>query len=99
MKTSKLYILITIVITWWALASCSSQSKADIPRKNVSPEAIQKALADSEGLFKQREDLDKLRTAMNDQKLVMMELDASSRPKAKIENKDVRKVFIDFSDE
>jgi tetratricopeptide (TPR) repeat protein len=64
MKTGKLYILITIVITWWALTSCSSKSNADIPRKNVSPEAIQKALADSEGLFKQREDLDKLRSAI-----------------------------------
>jgi tetratricopeptide (TPR) repeat protein len=64
MKTGKLYIFITIVITWWALAACSSQSKADIPRKNVPPEAIDKALADSEPLFKQREDLDKLRTAI-----------------------------------
>jgi tetratricopeptide (TPR) repeat protein len=30
----------------------------------VSPEAVQKALSDSEGLFKQREDLDKLRAAI-----------------------------------
>ena len=64
MKTSKLYILITIVITWWALSACSSKSNADIPRKNVPPEAIQKALVDSDSLFKQREDLDKLRTAI-----------------------------------
>jgi len=64
MKTGKLYIFITIVITWWALAACSSKSSADIPRKNVPPEAIQKALTDADGLFKQREDLDKLRTAI-----------------------------------
>jgi hypothetical protein len=44
-------------------------------------------------------DIDKLRTAMNDQKLVLLELDAYSRPKAKIENKDIKKVFIDFSEE
>lgn len=44
-------------------------------------------------------DIDKLRTAMNDQKLVLLELDAYSRPRAKIENKDIKKVFVDFSDE
>jgi hypothetical protein len=44
-------------------------------------------------------DIDKLRTAMNDQKLVLLELDAYSRPRAKIENKDIKKVFIDFSEE
>jgi hypothetical protein len=44
-------------------------------------------------------DIDKLRTAMNDQKLVLLELDAYSRPRAKIENKDIKKIFIDFSEE
>jgi tetratricopeptide (TPR) repeat protein len=64
MTTSKLYILITIVITWWALSACSSKSNADIPRMNVPPEVIQKALLDSDNLFKQRDDLDKLRLAI-----------------------------------
>jgi hypothetical protein len=44
-------------------------------------------------------DIDKLRTAMNDQKLVLLELDAYSRPRAKIENRDIKKVFVDFSEE
>jgi hypothetical protein len=44
-------------------------------------------------------DIEKLRTAMNDQKLVLLELDAYSRPRAKIDNKEIKKVFIDFSDE
>lgn len=44
-------------------------------------------------------DIDKLRTVMNDQKLVLLELDAYSRPKAKIDNRDLKKVFIDFSEE
>jgi hypothetical protein len=44
-------------------------------------------------------DIDKLRTAMNDQKLVLLELDAYSRSRAKIENKDIKKVFIDFNEE
>ncbi len=65
MKPSKLYILITIVITWWALSACSTESTASIPTtKQVAPEAIEKALTDSEALFKQREDLDKLRAAI-----------------------------------
>ena len=44
-------------------------------------------------------DIDKLRTAMNDQKLVLLELDAYTRNNAKIENKDIKKAFIDFSEE
>jgi tetratricopeptide (TPR) repeat protein len=64
MKTKKLYILITFVITWWALTSCSSKPPAQAAPDRVSPEATQKALADSENLFKQREDLDKLRVAI-----------------------------------
>jgi len=64
MKTRNLYILITFVITWWALAACSSKSVAIDPPQKATPEAIQKALIDSENLFKQREDLDKLRAAI-----------------------------------
>lgn len=44
-------------------------------------------------------DIDKLRTAMNDQKLVLLELDAFSKPRAKIDNKEIKKVFVDFSEE
>src|SRR5262245_1256688 len=64
MKAGNLYILITIVITWWLLAGCSSKSTASIPRERVSPEQIQKSLNDAESLFKQREDLDKLRSGI-----------------------------------
>ena len=64
MKTRNVYILITIVITWWTLSGCSTESTASIPLERVPPEAIQKALADSEPLFKEREDFDKLRTAI-----------------------------------
>ena len=64
MKSSKLYILITIVITWWALPSCTTECKACGPHEQIPPEAIQKAISDSDTLFKQREDLDKLRTAI-----------------------------------
>jgi tetratricopeptide (TPR) repeat protein len=64
MKPSNLYILITIVITWCALSACSKERAATAPAEKVTPEAIQQALTDSENLFKQREDLDKLRTAI-----------------------------------
>jgi tetratricopeptide (TPR) repeat protein len=64
MKTSNLYIFITIVITSWALAGCSKDRAAAIPAQQVKPEAIQQALSESESLFKQREDLEKLRLAI-----------------------------------
>ena len=64
MKGRNLYILITIVITWWSLSACAKDQAAPKPPQTVSPEAISKALADSEPLFKQREDLDKLRSAI-----------------------------------
>jgi len=64
MSTRNHYILITIVITWWKLASCSSKTPAIAPREQVKPEAIQNALTEGESLFKQREDLDKLRAAI-----------------------------------
>lgn len=44
-------------------------------------------------------DINKLRSVMNDQKLVLLELNAYSKNAAKIDNKDIRKTFIDFSEE
>src|SRR5688500_8658382 len=64
MRTRKLYILLTMVLTSWQLLSCSSEQAASNPPERVSPETITKALAESETLFKQREDLDKLRAAI-----------------------------------
>jgi tetratricopeptide (TPR) repeat protein len=64
MKTRNLYILITIVITSWALAGCGKERAASPPTQRVTPEAIEQALIQCDSLFKQREDLDKLRTAI-----------------------------------
>jgi tetratricopeptide (TPR) repeat protein len=64
MKGRNLYILITFVITWWALTGCAVDQAATKPTQTVKPEAITQALADAEPLFKQREDLDKLRAAI-----------------------------------
>ena len=44
-------------------------------------------------------DIDKLRTVMNDQRLVLLELDAYTRNRAKIDNKEIKKIFIDFTEE
>src|SRR5690606_19170977 len=44
-------------------------------------------------------DIDKFRAAMNDQKLVLLELDAYIKNKSHIDNKAIKKVFIDFSEE
>ncbi len=46
-------------------------------------------------------DIDKLRTIMNDQRLVLLELDAyaKSSAMAKVTNKDVKKTFLDYSEE
>lgn len=64
MRARNLYILITIVITWWALSACASDGAATTPRERVSPQAIETALTEADNLFKQREDLDKLRTSI-----------------------------------
>jgi len=46
-------------------------------------------------------EIDKLRLIMNDQKLVLLELDAEDKGirRAKISSKDIKKVFLDFSEE
>lgn len=44
-------------------------------------------------------DIDKLRAVMNDQKLVLLELDASNANRQRVDNKEIKKVFIDFNEE
>jgi tetratricopeptide (TPR) repeat protein len=66
MKRVNLYILLTIVITSWALTGCTKDRAATTPKERVKPEAIQQALTEGESLFKLREDLDKLRTAIKE---------------------------------
>jgi hypothetical protein len=44
-------------------------------------------------------DIDKLRTALNDQRLVLLELDARDKRMPKDEIKALKKTFIDFSEE
>lgn len=44
-------------------------------------------------------DIEKLRAALNDQKIVLLELDSYARNPAKVDDKDIKRVFVDYSDE
>ncbi|MGD9561426.1 MAG: tetratricopeptide repeat protein [Pyrinomonadaceae bacterium] len=65
MKRSKLYILITIVITSYSHLSCTSNSATENAASGPSPEQISAARSSAEGLFANRADLAKLRHAVN----------------------------------
>ena len=64
MKRRNLYILITIVITSYLHAACSSGEATQNLSSGVSSEQITSARSLSEQLFSQRTDLDKLREAI-----------------------------------
>lgn len=57
------------------------------------------ALKSSRRTIDFEKDIDKYRAAMNDQKLVLLELDAYTKNRSKIENREIKRVFIDFSEE
>ncbi|HEY9008257.1 Ig-like domain-containing protein [Ohtaekwangia sp.] len=44
-------------------------------------------------------DIEKLRSNLNDQRIVLLELDAYAKNAAKIDDKEIKKVFVDFADE
>ena len=44
-------------------------------------------------------DIEKLRLVLTDQRIVLLELDAYSRNAARVDDKDLKKVFVDFADE
>jgi hypothetical protein len=44
-------------------------------------------------------DIEKLRSALNDQKIVLLELDSFSRNPTRIEDREIKKVFVDFAEE
>jgi tetratricopeptide (TPR) repeat protein len=64
MRASRLYIFLTIVITLWSQTACNSaDSEADASFK-ADPAAVSAAVSRSDALFKQREDVQKLRDAV-----------------------------------
>jgi hypothetical protein len=44
-------------------------------------------------------DIEKLRAALNDQRIVLLELDSYSRNPSKIDDREIKKVFVDFGEE
>lgn len=44
-------------------------------------------------------DIEKFRNVLNDQRIVLLELDAYAKNVSKIEDKDIKKVFVDFTEE
>nr|WP_255534556.1 putative Ig domain-containing protein [Chryseolinea lacunae] len=44
-------------------------------------------------------DIEKMRAALNDQRIVLLELDAYNKNVNKIDDKDIRRVFLDYGDE
>ena len=64
MEKRNLYILITIVITLWLQSGCTSMTDSQIPAAQANSGRIAAAKAGSDNLFKQRENLSKLREAI-----------------------------------
>lgn len=44
-------------------------------------------------------DIEKLRAVLNDQRIVLLELDAYTRNAPRVDDKDIKKIFVDFADE
>lgn len=44
-------------------------------------------------------DIEKFRAILNDQRIVLLELDAYSKNASKLDDKDIKKVFVDFTEE
>ena len=44
-------------------------------------------------------DIEKLRAALSDQRIVLLELDSYSKNPAKIDDRDIKKVFVDYAEE
>lgn len=63
LKTSKVYVLITIVITLCLLSSCRSSSRTESEAVQPPP-PITETLSQANTLFEQREDISKLRQAV-----------------------------------
>lgn len=64
MKKLRFYSLITIVFLAFFLVSCASKAETETPQPKFSDEEIKAALTKSDELFAQREDVSKLREAV-----------------------------------
>jgi tetratricopeptide (TPR) repeat protein len=65
MTSRRVYIFLTIVITLCVQLACSRSKKAENPPPSLSADQIKTNLSQAGGLFKQREDVTKLRDAVD----------------------------------
>jgi tetratricopeptide (TPR) repeat protein len=65
MTSRRVYIFLTIVITLCIQLACSRSKKAENPAPSLSADQIKSNLSQADGLFKQREDVTKLRDAVD----------------------------------
>ena len=65
MISRRVYIFLTIVITLCLPTACSRSKRVETPVATLSADQIQSNLLQAEGLFKQREDVAKLREAVD----------------------------------
>ncbi|HNQ16388.1 MAG TPA: tetratricopeptide repeat protein [Pyrinomonadaceae bacterium] len=64
MKPTRFYGFITILAAALTAASCASEAHTEDSVQNADPAAVSAAISTAEDLFRQREDLDKLREAI-----------------------------------
>jgi hypothetical protein len=44
-------------------------------------------------------DIEKFRNVLNDQRIVLLELDAYAKSASKVDDRDIKKIFVDFTEE
>jgi hypothetical protein len=57
------------------------------------------ALKSARRTYEFEKDIEKFRAALNDQRIVLLELDAYARNAAKIDDKDIKRTFVDYGDD
>jgi hypothetical protein len=57
------------------------------------------ALKSARRTYEFEKDIEKLRGVLNDQRIVLLELDAYSKNTAKVSDRDIKKAFVDFGDD
>jgi hypothetical protein len=57
------------------------------------------ALKSARRTYEFEKDIEKFRTTLNDQRIVLLELDAYSKNSAKVSDRDIKKAFVDYADD
>jgi len=57
------------------------------------------ALKSARRTYEFEKEIEKFRTVLNDQRIVLLELDAYSKNTAKVSDRDIKKGFVDYADD